>query len=195
MLTNLPRITAQRLHTLREQAGDITLIDVRTPTEFRTGHVPGAKLLPLDRLTPEALALQLPQADLGRERPLYLTCRSGFRAEQAAARLQAAGYPNLVLLDGGTEAWERAGLPLRRCGQTISLERQVQITIGSLLLLKVAFGFTVHELFFAAVALIGAGLIVAGTTRWCGLARLLSRLPWNRRTDCEEPATSSVLNH
>ena len=64
MLTSRSRITAQRLHTLREQTGDITLIDVRTPAEYRAGHVPGAKLLPLDRLTPEALAAQLRQADL-----------------------------------------------------------------------------------------------------------------------------------
>jgi len=190
----LPRITAQRLYSLREQAGDIMLIDVRTPAEYRAGHVPGAKSLPLDRLTPEALEMQLPQAELGRKRPLYLTCHSGMRAQQAAERLLAAGFPNLVLLEGGTAAWEKAGLPMRRCGRTISLERQVQITIGTLLVLKVVFGFTIHELFFVAAALIGAGLIVAGTTRWCGMARLLARLPWNRRNDCDEPAASSVLN-
>jgi rhodanese-related sulfurtransferase len=166
------------------------LIDVRTPAEYRAGHVPGAKSLPLDRLTPEAFEIQLPQAELGRERPLYLTCHSGQRAEQAATRLQAAGYPNLVLLEGGTQGWEKAGLPLRRCGQAISLERQVQIAVGALLVLKVFFGFTVHELFFAAVALIGAGLIVAGTTRWCGMARLLARLPWNREGDCPEQSTT-----
>jgi rhodanese-related sulfurtransferase len=192
MLSTMPRIAPQQLHALRKQGDDITLIDVRTPLEYRSGHVPGAKLLPLDRMTPEALSGQLPRAELGREQPLYLTCRSGLRAEQAAERLQAAGYPNLVLLEGGTEAWEKTGLPLRRCGRTISLERQVQIAIGTLLVLKVFFGFTVHELFFAVVALIGAGLIVAGTTRWCGVAQLLARLPWNRQGDCLEQSATSL---
>lgn len=93
-----------------------------------------------------------------------------------------------MLLEGGTEAWERSALPMRRCGQAISLERQVQIAVGALLILKVVFGFTVHELFFVAGALIGAGLITAGVTRWCGMARLLARLPWNRGRRCAEPA-------
>jgi len=69
----------------------------------------------------------------------------------------------------------------------LSLERQVQIAVGSLLVLKVLLGFSVHELFFALVAMIGIGLIVAGTTRWCGMARLIAQMPWNRNTDCTQP--------
>ena len=91
----------------------------------------------------------------------------------------SAGYDNIVLLQGGTEAWEKSGFPMRRIGNAISLERQVQITIGTLLILKVVFGFTVHEVFFVLAALIGAGLITAGVTRWCGMARLIARMPWN----------------
>ena len=78
---------------------------------------------------------------------------------------------------------------MQRCGSAMSLERQVQIIIGMLLVLKVFFGFTVHELFFAAIPIIGAGLIVAGITRWCGMARLIAMMPWNQGTDCSRQVT------
>jgi rhodanese-related sulfurtransferase len=188
-LANVSNISAQELFRLQNQGNQIHLLDVRTPMEYRVGHIPGAKLLPLDRLSDETLAEQLSDAYKGGEMPIYLTCLSGFRAQQAAERLQDAGYRNLVLLAGGTEGWEKAGLPLKRCGRVISLERQVQIAIGSLLLLKVIFGFTLHELFFLTGALIGAGLIMAGVTRWCGMARLVAMLPWNRNSNCAEKAS------
>jgi hypothetical protein len=91
---------------------------------------------------------------------------------------------HLALVQGGTEAWQKAGLPVNKCDSVLSLERQVQIAVGSLLILKVFFGFTVHELFFVAAAAIGAGLITAGITRWCGMAQLMARMPWNRRRNC-----------
>ena len=75
---------------------------------------------------------------------------------------------------------------MRRCSNAISLERQVQIAVGSLLILKVILGFSVHTLFFALAAVIGAGLVVAGVTRWCGMAQLVARLPWNRGENCPE---------
>lgn len=190
MSTNVTSVSPQRLYTLRSQGIDVDLIDVRTPVEYRAGHASGAKLLPLDDFGPETLARHLQDTGAGRSESLYLICQSGSRAQQAAERLAEAGHPNVSLIEGGTEAWEKAGLPMQRCGNAISLERQVQIAIGVLLVLKVFFGFTVHELFFAATALIGAGLIVAGTTRWCGLARLLALMPWNRKDNCSGQATA-----
>jgi len=79
---------------------------------------------------------------------------------------------------------------VRRCGRAITLERQVQIAIGSLLLLKVGLGFSVHELFFALAALLGAGLIAAGVTRRCGMTTLIARMPWNRNHNCPEQASA-----
>jgi len=184
--TRILTLSPARYHALHGGGQAATLIDVRTPAEYRAGHAAGALLLPLDQLDPGRLEERTGQPELGRERPLYLTCASGRRALQAAERLVEAGLPNVAVIDGGTQAWERAGLPMRRCGGTISLERQVQIAVGALLLLKAVFGFTVHELFFAAVGLIGAGLIVAGTTRWCGMAKLLARMPWNRGRCCPD---------
>jgi len=191
MSTGVASISPQRLHTLQRQGQTVDLIDVRTPAEYRAGHAALAKLVPLEELNPERIEAALVNPGTGRKKPIYLTCHSGFRAMQAANLLMNAGYQNLVLVDGGTQAWEQAGLPMQRCGNTISLERQVQIAIGALLVLKVFFGFTIHELFFAATALIGAGLILAGTTRWCGMARLIARMPWNRNRDCAGQTATS----
>lgn len=190
MNTNIVNISPQHVNAFRSQGKEVNLIDVRTPAEYRAGHASGATLLPLDDLKTEPLAAQVQFPSGEQDQTLYLICQSGSRARQAAERLAEAGHRNLALVEGGTEAWEQAGLPMQRCGNAISLERQVQIAIGVLLVLKVLFGFTVHELFFAATALIGAGLIVAGTTRWCGLARLLALMPWNRNSDCSGRATA-----
>ena len=180
MSKNIATISPQRLHAMWHEGKDITLIDVRGPAEYRAGHVAGAKLIPLDDLTVDNLAENELFDDAGHALPVYLTCHAGLRAQQAAERLIEAGYNNVALLEGGTH----------RCGFAISLERQVQIAIGMLLLLKVIFGFTVSELFFAAIPVIGAGLIVAGITNWCGLSRLIALLPWNQNRNCSEQATA-----
>lgn len=190
MSASVTTISPQRLHALRSKGEVIDLIDVRTPAEYRAGHAVGARLVQLDELNPEVLTTHLRQPRAGHDEPLYLTCHAGIRAQQAAERLVSAGYRNLVLIEGGTEAWEKAGLPMQRSGNVISLERQVQIAIGVLLVLKVFFGFTVHELFFAAIPLIGAGLILSGTTRWCGMARLVAMLPWNRNANSSKQVTA-----
>jgi rhodanese-related sulfurtransferase len=158
----------------------LPLVDVRSPAEFGTVHVQGAKLFPLDRFEPEHVIASLGGNGLGRHEPLYLTCHSGMRARQAAQRLQERGYDNLVLLEGGTQAWAQAGLPVVRGRPAMSLERQMQITLGLLVLLKVIFGFTLHPLFFGLLAAIGVGLIYAGLTQHCMLMKLLARMPWNR---------------
>ncbi|MEW8624618.1 MAG: rhodanese-like domain-containing protein [Candidatus Thiodiazotropha sp.] len=181
-------ISPSDLHAKRNQGTKIELLDVRTAVEYSGGHIPGAKLLTLDEISDKSLVQQVGAPQIRDLTPVYITCKSGFRAEQAAEKLLNLGYRNLVLVEGGTEGWENLGLPMERCGRVISLERQVQITIGSLLLLKVFVGFTLHELFFLAGALIGAGLIVAGITRWCGLAKLVAMLPWNRNISFSEKA-------
>ena len=184
MKNKLPRISPLALSHHMQGEADVALLDVRSPAEYRAGHIPGARLAPLDELEDKQLADLTDSAGLDPDAPLYLTCHAGDRAERAAGVLREAGLSHLVLVEGGTQAWQSAGLPVNRCGKALPLERQVQIAVGSLLILKVFFGFTVHELFFIAGAVIGAGLLTAGLTRWCGMARLLARMPWNQRRDC-----------
>lgn len=186
MSTQISTITPEQLHDVQRQGRYSPILDVRTVAEYRAGHIPGAQLIPIEGLEPEDVERQFKRPSLGHEETLYITCYTGPRAQQAAERLQLAGFGNLTLVEGGMQRWEQVGLPMRRCGKAIALERQVQIAVGSLLIMKVLLGFSVHELFFALTAVIGAGLIVAGTTRWCGMAKLIARMPWNRSDNYPE---------
>jgi len=151
----------------------LPLVDVRMPTEYREIHADGATLAPLDALDPKALAQTL-------SRPIYLICRSGQRATKAAEQFVAAGISEVVVVEGGTAAWEKAGLPVVRGKKAVSLERQVRIAAGTLVLAGVALGWRVHPGFFGLSAFVGAGLVFAGVTDWCGMGMLLSKMPWNR---------------
>jgi rhodanese-related sulfurtransferase len=174
---SVPTITPNELEALRRQGRTIELIDVRTPVEYREVHAEPARLVPLDALDPKALM----EARNGtRDEPLYLICRSGSRGRQACERFHAAGYTNVVNVEGGTQAWEQAGLPVVRGKKGISLERQVRIAAGALVVLGTALGAFVHPAFLAVAAFVGAGLIFAGVTDTCGMGMLLARMPWNR---------------
>ncbi len=112
--------------------------------------------------------------------PLYLICRSGSRGRQACEQFLAAGYHNVVNVEGGTLEWERAGLPVVRGKKTVSPERQVRIAAGALVVLGTGLGGFVYPGFLALSAFVGAGLVFAGITDRCGMGMLLARTPWNR---------------
>jgi rhodanese-related sulfurtransferase len=173
---SVPTITPTELAELRRRGHAVELIDVRTPAEYRELHADSARLVPLRSLDPDAFM----RGRSGAERdPLYMICRSGSRGRQAAEKFHAAGFTNVVNVDGGTLAWEEAGLPVVRGPKTMSLERQVRIAAGSLVVLGTALGAFVHPAFLGLAAFVGAGLIFAGVTDTCGMAMLLARMPWN----------------
>lgn len=171
-------IAPRRLEELRSAGRPIDLIDVRTPVEYREVHVPFARNVPLDRLDPEAVKRErtAPPGD-----PVYVVCRSGGRGQQACEALAAAGLSALNV-EGGTLAWADAGLPVVRGKKVVSLERQVRIGAGLLVLLGVGLGWLVHPGFVGLSAFVGAGLVFAGVTDTCGMGLLLARMPWNRTT-------------
>ena len=107
MTTRVRSISPQRLHALHSAGEPVELIDVRTPAEYRAAHAAGAKLLPLDELSPDILYARTQLPGLGRDQPVYLMCQSGSRALEAAMRLIQTGHPNVALVEGGVEAWER----------------------------------------------------------------------------------------
>ena len=108
--------------------------------------------------------------------------RSGARTSANAGHLADAAKCEAYILDGGIEAWKRAGLPVQQDNkQPIEIVRQVQIAAGGLVLLGVVLGFWLSPAFFLVSAVMGAGLTLAGATGWCGLAKLLGHMPWNRR--------------
>jgi rhodanese-related sulfurtransferase len=174
---SVPTITPGELEGLRRRGHAVELIDVRTPVEYREVHAGPARLVPLDSLDPDAIM----RARSGSEGdPLYTICRTGGRGRQAAERLRAAGYTDVVNVEGGTLAWERAGLPVVRGLKTMSLERQVRVAAGSLVVLGTGLGAFVHPAFLGLAAFVGAGLIFAGISDTCAMGMLLARMPWNR---------------
>ena len=149
------------------------LIDVREPDEHARERVHGARLAPLSRF-PTTFARPGGQ-------PVVFHCRSGNRTAAAAEQLAAAAGGDAYILRGGLAAWKAAGFPVRRGQrQTIEMMRQVQIAAGSLVLIGVGLGTLLHPAFYALSGFVGAGLVFAGATGTCGMARLLALAPWNR---------------
>jgi rhodanese-related sulfurtransferase len=174
---NVRTIHSQELLQMHRSGEQIDLIDVRTPVEFRELHARGARLIPLDRLDPSAVMA----GRNGRHaEPVYVICRSGSRAKQACERFISAGFDNVVAVEGGTLAWEQAGGPVERGWKAISLEGQVRIAAGGVVLAGSLLALTVSSWFALLPAFVGAGLVFAGITDRCGMAVLLGRMPWNQ---------------
>jgi rhodanese-related sulfurtransferase len=159
-------------------SGNAPLIDVRTPAEFESIHAEGARNLPLDRLSADAVC----EVAGTRDGKIYIICHSGMRATKACEQLRDAGIENVVCIEGGTQAWEKAGLPVvRGKRKVIAIIRQVQICAGSLILIGViAAAVTGNPWWTLLSGFVGAGLVFAGVTDTCGMAMLLAKMPWNQ---------------
>ncbi|MGW6981098.1 rhodanese-like domain-containing protein [Streptomyces sp. NPDC054932] len=159
---------------------ELTVVDVRTPGEFASGHLPDAVNIPLDRIGQALPDLRQAAAD----RPLLVVCASGARSENAVATLAAHGI-TASSLTGGTTAWAAGGHRLERPeGRTRNvwaMERQVRFTAGSVVLLGLALGSLVHPAFRLLSAGIAAGLVFSALSNTCGMALVLGRLPFNQR--------------
>ena len=166
---SLPTISPRDAKRLIEQGG--TLIDIRGADERAREHVPGSYHGPLAEMTDFA----------GAKGPIIYHCRSGMRTTQNAARLRAAAPCEAYILEGGLEAWKKAGLPVvKDASQPIEIHRQVMIGAGSLVLLFVLLGTFVTPFFYALAGIVGAGLIFGDATGICGMAKVLAIMPWNR---------------
>jgi len=151
------------------------LVDVREGDEHARERIPGARHVALSRLDA--------QAPVQRDDAIVIFhCRSGARTQANASRLATAAGCEAFVLEGGLDGWKKAGLPTaidRK--QPLELMRQVQIAAGSLVLTGVLLGFLVNPAFYLLSGFVGAGLTLAGVTGFCGMARLLAVMPWNRR--------------
>lgn len=168
-------VAATTLHDWMEQ-GDAVLIDVREPAEHAAEYIPGSRLLPLSTFDP----MRVPQ-ETGKK--VVLHCATGARAAEAGRRLLDAGFTGIYTFRGGIPAWKAAGYTTvcdRRA--PISLQRQVQIVAGSLVLLGTVLGAVVSPWFLLLSGFVGAGLVYAGVSDTCGMAMLLARLPYNQRS-------------
>lgn len=173
-------LAATALRSMVETNPDSLVVDVRTPGEFETAHIPGAVNIPLDQVDAH---LRRIVSDAGGR--LILVCQSGGRAQQAATKLASAGLDDVVVLEGGMNSWVAAGGSVERSGrERWALERQVRLVAGSLVFLSVLASLWVPQAVFVAGA-VGAGLMIAALTNTCAMGMLLTRLPYNRGAACD----------
>jgi len=172
-MSQLQNITPQRATELLRDGA--RLIDIREADEHARERIAQAR-----HHAASALDRSPPSCDDGQA--VIFHCRSGARTAAHASRLAAAVKGQGYVLEGGLDAWKRAGLPVVvDRGRPIDLQRQVHIAAGALIVGGSLLGFVVAPVFFALPLFVGGGLLFAGVSGFCGMAKLLMRLPWNRR--------------
>lgn len=152
---------------------DVCLLDVRSADEHSFCHLETAQLVPLDQLEQNT-------ANIPKDRPLYIICHSGNRSLQAIKILKSLGYENLIHVVGGIKAFEKEGGKLRKPKKGIPLMRQVQIIAGALVLGSTLLSVWVSPYFLFLTGFVGAGLMTAGISGFCGMAKILFFMPWNQ---------------
>lgn len=172
----LRTITPENAKNLLDQGA--ILVDIREADERARERITDARHLPLSKLDEADVPLQ-------NGKPVIFHCRSGARTLANSGRLAAAAGESCeaYMVEGGLDAWRKAGLPVvTDRSQPIEIQRQVQIGAGSMGLAGTLLGLLVSPWFFIVPAFVGAGLLFAGLTGFCGMARLLTKAPWNRAT-------------
>ena len=160
---------------MKESGGGCVLVDVREYAEYAGGRVPGTKLIPLGEVERRS-------TEIDREKRVFLICRSGRRSAEAQAKLARLGFSDVRNVRGGFEVWKSSGLPVESDPDPVwSLERQVRFAAGSLVVLGTVLSFLAHPYLAALSGFVGAGLVFAAVTDTCGMAMVLSRMPWNRQ--------------
>lgn len=176
-----PSIHVTEVHQL---SGPVQLVDVRSGSEFASGHIPGTVNIPMDQIESRL-------DDLQSGVPIILVCQTGKRARMVAELLGPCRR-QISVLEGGTRAWVQAGLPVVTSIKTRwSLERQVRLGAGVLVLAGVVLTFTVDANWLFLSAFVGLGLTFAGLTDICPMAEILAKMPWNRRSQCRIPAAEA----
>jgi len=170
-------ITVNELKSLLSGGPALNLIDVRTPAEFDGVHVPGACSLPLDTLDCAAALAEHNRNSA----PIYILCHSGVRAKKAAEKFAAVGFDDCVVVEGGTQAWAEAGFPVERGERAVlPLDRQMQLTIGSIVLAGVLLSCFLNPAWIWLSGFAGCGLIFAGLSGICPMRSMVAKMPWNQ---------------
>lgn len=168
------QVTVHQINELLESGGECQVIDVREFSEFNSERIAAAKMMPLSNFEKHA-------AEIDRSKPVYLMCRSGNRAQQAATKLVKKGFKDIRVIDGGMAAWSGANLPVTKGESKVwSLERQVSFTAGLFVLGGILLGVFVSPHLFPIAAFIGVGLMFSALTNTCGMGKVLARMPWNQ---------------
>lgn len=177
----IKRATVNEINELLNNDGECQVIDVREFSEYNTERIADAQLMPLSNFEKHA-------DEIDHTKPVYLMCRTGNRAKQAAERLMNKGFNDIHVIEGGMTAWSGADLPVVRGGSTVwSLERQVRFAAGLFVLAGVLIGAFISPYFYILSAFVGGGLMFSALTDTCGMGMVLARMPWNQApaSSCE----------
>ena len=169
----MKNLSVQESNHQRLKNNASSLIDVRTPAEFGAVHAERAVNYPME-------SFDLEQVPFSKDEEIHVICQSGGRSMRVCQKLEAAGFTKIVNVAGGTSAWQSAGFPVVEGMKVMSLERQVRIAAGSLVVIGAIVGQFVHPSGFGLSAFIGAGLVFAGVTDTCGMGMMIAKMPWNR---------------
>lgn len=159
---------------LEKDAQSMILVDVREPAEHHAVCIAQAKLIPLGEITSDKLPIK--------NIKVVLQCRLGGRSEKAGEKLLAEDSGlDVYSMDGGIEAWEKAGYPVKKSGAAaLPLDRQTQLMAGFLVLSGTMMGAMIHSWWYVLPGFVGVGLIFTGLTGYCGMTRMLATMPWNQ---------------
>ena len=194
-MSTVQSITAKELHSI--DLRQALIVDVRTPMEYAEKRLatPTA-LAPLLDLAPRDTALR---NGVLADTPILVLCNSGSRAKTGAAKFAESGFSDVRVIEGGLDACQKEGFatvgaaPATTSGSVPSLEKQVRLAAGLLILFFMLLGFFVHRAFYLGALFVGTGLTVSGLTNWCGMAMLLMYAPWNRQgASCSSGGTCAI---
>ncbi len=179
----IKQATVHEINNILDTGGECQVIDVREFSEFNSERIADAKLMPLSNFEKH-------EAEIDHTKPVYIMCRSGNRAKQAAERLTTRGFTDIHVIEGGMTAWSRANLPVIKGDSKVwSLERQVRFAAGGFMLTGVLLSVFVSPYLLLLSAFVGAGLMFSAVTDTCGMGMVLARMPWNKEPmTCDAPA-------
>ncbi len=184
----IKQTSVQEINGLINGGGAYQVIDVREYSEFEAAKIQPAKLVPLSNFESRT-------GEIDRLQPVYLMCRSGNRAKQAAEKLVKRGFSDVHVIEGGMLAWEGANLPIVKGASKVwSLERQVRFAAGSLVVFGVLLSLLIHPYLIALSGFVGAGLVFAAVTDTCGMAMMLARMPWNKANGATCETTTQKIS-
>lgn len=170
----IKQASVHEINEILNSGGECQVIDVREYSEFNSERISEAQLMPLSSFEKHA-------DQIDHSKPVYIMCRSGNRAKQAAEKLADKGFTDIHVIDGGMVAWANANLPVIRGESRVwSLERQVRFTAGLFILTGVALAALVHPYLILVSAFIGVGLVFSAVTDTCAMGMMLARMPWNK---------------
>lgn len=183
MTTQVTNISARQFQQQYEQAKEkLYILDLRSHVEVEHEYLKGCNHFPVQTLDVAKVQDSLEQRGHPINQPIYLLCAGGPRATLAAEKLKDNIDAQLIIISGGLNALKELGVTTNNgAGEVISLERQVRIAAGSLVVIGVLLGSLVTPWFYGLSGFVGAGLVFAGVCDTCGMGMILARMPWNSR--------------